>query len=206
MMQIAKHWILLQREQHICARYPCIRSQNHRVSRLRTRKKKRRGKDCRRSSNFAGLIFNNRKRVAKGTKRGRAPFSLPFFPQTDQVSATLFLPVDPPLVNDVISDKGWHMHPYFATTQGCNPWPTVLVRRDNETIRRLLISSPTSPMRKQSRSRLNDVSYALLALPFRTLQSRRVSIRPSPSIIAETLRRILKNCWVILDVWLPRLN
>lgn len=51
--------------------------------RLRTRKKKWRRKDCRRSSNFAGLIFNNRKGREGRPNVGEHLFSslFPSFPK-----------------------------------------------------------------------------------------------------------------------------
>lgn len=59
------------------------------------------------------------------------------------------------------------MHPYYPGLQSlthCFRWS----RRNNETIRQLLISSSAaSPMKKESRSKHTDIPYATYCSPFR---------------------------------------
>lgn len=161
--------LTLSQRKYLCAIsvYLIVESSSFR---LRARKKGRNctaTKDCRRSSNFAGLIFNNRKGREESQPRA-STFSLPSSLLSPNRSGFCnSLPVNLPLVGDVIYDKGWHMHPYFATT--LQPL-THCFRRSVETMKQPdSFSFHRRLLRWESKvdSKFTDISYATHCSPSR---------------------------------------
>lgn len=174
------------------------------------KKKKRRNcaatKDCRRSSNFAGLIFNNRKGREESRPRA-STFSLPPSLSPNRSGFCNSLPVDPPLVGDVIHDKGWHMYPYFTTTRDRNPL-THCFRRSRKQW-----NNPTAShfIAGFSDERAKSIRSS------QTYHTRRVARPPGSHIaIATSFRSTVAEYYCgsatadieapPSDVWLPRLS